>query len=256
MERAILLVFVSETKICPCYDALKKKYITFYTSEKEEFLTKVKSEDIDAAVVCLTAKGGNINKIFKPSDLVTKLPVLLCSDKITHEHVNLATKYGVNKFITFDMNYNELNEIITESISMGRVKEYLKSLILNKVEYSSYSGKFIDIIIESFPNRLHEKDIARQLNISERYLQKMCMTCFNRGYNRLQRRLRVYIALRLMYNTSLDNNEISLHLNYSENSSMSRDFEKELNCSLNEARKLLEIYRPKDLIINSMYLSS
>lgn len=254
MEKHNLLVFTEDLSHCKCCDSLEKEYVIFYTLKKEEFLENLKQENVDACIICFASSKIKINEVFDKSDLSTKLPVLMYSDKINSEYIDLAVKYGVNRFVTYNMCLNELNKIITESISLGRVKAYLKSLILNKLEFSSYSGKFINIIIKFFPKRLHENEIAKQLNISVRYLQKMCMKCFNRGYNQLLRRIRVYNALRLMDNTGLNNYEIRFHLKYSECSSMSRDFEKELNCSLNEARKFLITYHPKDIMLNSLYL--
>lgn len=178
MEKYSLIVFAKDLDLCKCYNTLEKEYIIFNTSQKEEFLEDVKQENVDACIICFASSSLKINEEFNKSDFKTKLPVLICSDKINHEYVDLAVKYGVNRFITFNMDIIELNKIIIESISLGRVKAYLKSLISNKVEFSSYSSKFINIIIESFPKRPHENDVAKRLNISVRYLQKMCKSCF------------------------------------------------------------------------------
>lgn len=147
------------------------------------------------------------------------------------------------------MRYLEKNEVIFASLD--RVKFYLESLIINKIEYSSYSDKLIDIIIGTFPKRTNENDISKELNISARYLQKICKECFNRNFNRLLRRIRVYIALCLMDKTSFEDKEISLNLDYSEVSSMRRDFMKELRYSPDEARELLKTKIPKELMFSS-----
>jgi AraC-like DNA-binding protein len=51
--------------------------------------------------------------------------------------------------------------------------------------------------------------------------------------------------------TSLDNTEIALHLNYSEESSLARDFRKEFGFSPNEARQLLAKQTPRELLLKN-----
>ncbi len=62
-------------------------------------------------------------------------------------------------------------------------------------------------------------------------------------------RLRVYQALRMMQGTTFDNAEIAMHLNYSEASSLARDFRKELGYGLTIARRRLFENKPEDLLL-------
>ncbi len=62
------------------------------------------------------------------------------------------------------------------------------------------------------------------------------------------RRIWVYQALNLMQNTNLDNTEISLQLNYSDENSLARIFRKELGFTPSEARQRLTKQTPEELL--------
>ncbi len=53
----------------------------------------------------------------------------------------------------------------------------------------------------------------------------------------------------MMKHTNLDNTEIALQLNYSEETSMARDFRKEIGLSPTEARKRLTSQSPVELFL-------
>ena len=107
----------------------------------------------------------------------------------------------------------------------------------------------MDEIIYTFPQRLTENDLANRLGISRSSLQKHWRKIFSQPYARLQRRIRVYQALRLMQHRKFDNTDIALHLNYSEESSMARDFHKELGYNPSEARRRLATHSPEQLML-------
>lgn len=90
--------------------------------------------------------------------------------------------------------------------------------------------------------------MAAQLGISVRTLQKHCRDAFGKTYTRLLRRIWIYQALRLMQQTKFDNTEIALHLNYTEETNLARDFHKELGYNPSEARRLLLRYSPEELL--------
>ena len=105
-----------------------------------------------------------------------------------------------------------------------------------------------DIIIHAFPHRLQENDMARQLGVSRSWLHKLCQRAFGITYTQLLRRIWIYQALNMMRDSNLDNTEIALRLNYSEESSMARDFRKELGCSPSEARLRLTTQSPEEIL--------
>ncbi len=53
----------------------------------------------------------------------------------------------------------------------------------------------------------------------------------------------------MMQHTNLDNTEIALQLNYSEESNLARDFRSELGYSPTEARRRLIQHTPEELLI-------
>ncbi len=129
-----------------------------------------------------------------------------------------------------------------------RLKEFLASSHAGSFAVSPHMRKMIDEIIHAFPHRLHESEMARRLGISRSWIQKLCRQAFGLTFTRLIRRIWVHQALRLMQHTNLDNVEIAEQLNYSEESSLARDFRKELGYSPTEARKRLAEQSPEALL--------
>ena len=99
----------------------------------------------------------------------------------------------------------------------------------------------------AFPQRLGENELAQRLGLSVSWLQKLCRRAFNSNLVGLFRRIRVYQALRMMKYTRLDNTEIALQLNYTEETSMARDFRKVLRLNPKEARNRLTTHSPENL---------
>ena len=90
--------------------------------------------------------------------------------------------------------------------------------------------------------------MSRQLRVSPNWLYKLCRQAFGMSYTKLLRRIWIYQALQMMRDSKLDNTEIALYLNYSEESSMARDFRKELGCSTTEARLHLTRQSPEEIL--------
>lgn len=112
---------------------------------------------------------------------------------------------------------NEIEQSIQEAIAHGDLKEYFAKrwpVPPGREAQSPYTRKLVDEIVHAFPRRLKTTDMAERLGRSPRWLQKLCRHAFGLTYVHLLRRLWVYQALRLMQQTSFDNGEIALHLNY------------------------------------------
>jgi AraC-like DNA-binding protein len=121
-------------------------------------------------------------------------------------------------------------------------------------EKGASSHKILNAIARAFPHRISERELSRQLGLSERWLRTLSRQAFNNTFGQLMRRIWVHQALRMMEHTDLDNTEIALHLNYSEESSMARDFRKELGFGCAEARKRLLNSTPLELIKQAFLL--
>ncbi len=155
---------------------------------------------------------------------------------------------GVNRFLCCEWDKTRIVTTILEAIRRGGIKEFLETAHPGSLTISPHLRKMADEIVHAFPNRLTENEVAQRLGISRSWLQKFCRSAFKLSFHRLLRRVWVYQALRLMQYTNLDNAEIAMQLNYSEESSMARDFRKELHCSPNAARKTLTSHTPKELL--------
>lgn len=83
---------------------------------------------------------------------------------------------------------------------------------------SPHVRRMITEIIQIFPNRISETEMAERLGMRQSWLQKICRKTFSISFQRLRRFIRLYKALRMMKHTNLDNTEIALQLNYSDES--------------------------------------
>ncbi|NIR69107.1 helix-turn-helix domain-containing protein [candidate division KSB1 bacterium] len=91
--------------------------------------------------------------------------------------------------------------------------------------------------------------MAQTLGISPRWLRTVCRRAFGKSFTQLMRQIRVYQALCFMKHTTLDNWDIAMQLNYSEESNMARDFRKELGYCPSEARIRLSEITPQELLL-------
>ncbi len=174
------------------------------------------------------------------------LPVLTCTKTLDSDFIRLAVRHGADRFLLCNMETEKIRAILFEAIQGGGLREFLQSSCQSTV--SPHVRKMIETIIHAFPYRLHESEMAQRLGISRSWVQKLCRQASGLAFTRLMRRLWVYQALRLMQRTTLDNVEIALQLHYSEESSLARDFRKELGYNPTEARKRLAEQSPEALL--------
>jgi AraC-like DNA-binding protein len=146
------------------------------------------------------------------------------------------------------MGVEKVKGIIIDAIRNHGLKEFLNGYFLNGNDISPYICKLIDEIVYNFPHRLNVTESANRLGIDRGWLCKLCKQTCGKSPTSLLRTIWVYQALRMMQHTNLDNLDIALHLNYTERSSMARDFHKELGCSPSEARVLLTNHSPEELL--------
>ncbi|MDZ7288802.1 MAG: AraC family transcriptional regulator [candidate division KSB1 bacterium] len=202
----------------------------------------------DVAVVCFCSARGNMEELLRLAAITGPLPTLTCSKTVNLDFVRLAIQKGVDRFLSCNMEAQKIKDIVFEAIRRGGLKEYLQSYYPGGHVTSPHVNKMINEIVHVFPHRLKESEMAQRLRISRSWLQKLCRRVFGNSYTRLTRHLWVYQALRMMQHTTLDNGEIALQLNYSEESNMARDFRKALGYSPTEARMLLAKQNPEELL--------
>ncbi len=112
----------------------------------------------------------------------------------------------------------------------------------------------IKILSENYPknSNITESKIAEELDVTCRWIQKICAASFRITFTRLKRILRIYAALILMSETSLDILSIAVDLRYSDSTNLARDFKLELNFSPTETRLLLKKAKP-DRVFKSLW---
>lgn len=246
-----LILYSQEHDDCTCYKNLfNHQFESVITDSEDKFLDQVRSTSADAAVVCFcSAREKDAEEFLRLESLAGPLPSLTCSEEINPDFVRRMTQRGFQRFLSCRMDVQKIRDIIFETIKRGGLKEFLETCCPGSLSASPHVRKMIDEIIQTFPNRINESEMARKLGISQSWLQKICRQAFGKSFPRVMRRIWIHQALRMMQHTNLDNTEIALQLNYSEESSMARDFRKELSYNPTQARQLLADHTPEELLL-------
>jgi AraC-like DNA-binding protein len=219
------------------------------TNIEKKFLNHLNNVQIDVVIICFySANVQDVERLLSLDALTGPIPVLTCSKDLNPEFIRIAAQRGISHFIVSDMGVEKVKSIIIDAIRNHGLKEFLNKYFLNGNDLSPYICKLIDEIVYNFPHRLNVTESANKLGIDRGWLCKLCKQNCGKSPTSLLRAIWVYQALRMMQRTNLDNLDIALHLNYSEESSMARDFHKELGCNPSEARVLLTNHSPEDLL--------
>lgn len=247
MLRPKIVLFSPDLRRCSCYHGIFQAGFEVYSIEtQKEFIKTAKDGSADAAVVCFcSVTEQEVDNLLPLLSHAAHWPLLTCTKKFDLNFIRLAVQHGADRFLFCTMEAEKIREIIAETIRRGGLMEFIRS---SQRSTSPHVRKMIDEVIRAFPHRLHENEMAERLGISRSWLQKLCRQVFGVTFVRLMRRLWIYQALRLMQRTTLDNAEIALQLNYSEESSLARDFRKELGYNPTEARQRLVEQSPEALL--------
>lgn len=250
MSRRKLILYSPALACCTCYEQIfNEDFDTFATDIAEEFVKRIHQEEPDAAVVCFcSTREADAGELLQLDALAGPLPVLTCSKALTLEFVSAAAQQGANRFLRCEWKQERIEATILEAIQRGGVKEFLEAGYPGSLGSSPHVRKMVDEIVHAFPHRMNQDQIAERLGISLRWLQKLCREAFGITYSHLMRCIWLHQALRMMKYTSLDNIEIAMQLGYSEESSLARDFHKELGYSPTEARRRLTHHTPQQLL--------
>ena len=143
----------------------------------------------------------------------------------------------------------KIRDIIHNAIRDDGLKQYLQSRWSGSPALSLHIGKLIDEIVHVFPHRMQVREFAERLGIDRGWLHKLCTQAFGKPPTALLRHVWIHQALRMMQHTNLDNTDIAFQLCYSEESSMARDFHKELGYGPTEARQRLTRQTPEELLL-------
>lgn len=253
MSKPKIVVFSPEISDCPCWERL---FCTEFRAEafhsETDFIKRAREETTDAAIICLcSAQESKIDNLVHLETLSGTKPILTCSKNLNPDFIKEAAVKGVNRFLLCTMEKEAIQDIILEAMKHGGLRELLEFYYGEKLASSPHINKLVDQIIQLFPHRPSANMIAKRLDISRSWLHRLCREAFGKSFSSFIRQIWVYQALRMMKYTPLDNTEIALHLNYSEESSLARDFRKELGCSPTKARQLLAQKMPKELLVKN-----
>lgn len=219
-----LSVYISEEEfINSVKKTLSQNFSLSFFTDKNRFLKSIKEDNVDAGIIYFKVLLKEIRN-FSSDELSIELPIFSYSENIDADFVNSAARIGINRFITVDMDKEKVLSLINETVNIKNVSNFINSLIAEKDKNKKYLGDLIDIVVNSLPYRMDEDEVSSKLQISKRWLQKICMTSFNITYTKLLRKIWIYSALRLFYYTKLDNNEVYLQLNYRDYSNFLRAF--------------------------------
>lgn len=250
MPKPKIVLFSPAISACSCWkDLFNTEFETEPVHSEGKFIKKLRKESIDAAIICLcSAHESEANQLGRLETLSGPVPVLTCSKSLNPGFIKKAALKGVSRFLVCTMEKETIQEIIAEAILHGGIKEFLETCYPGSFSLSPHIPKMIEEIIDAFPHRMSEAEISGRLGISQSWLQKLCRQAFDQSFSQLMRRIRVHQALRLMRHTNLDNTEIALFLDYSEESNIARDFRKELGYSPTRARQHLVEQTPEELL--------
>ncbi|NIV92460.1 helix-turn-helix domain-containing protein [candidate division KSB1 bacterium] len=250
MSKSKLILYSQQLDKCTCYKRiLKDEFETNAEHIEKEFLAKTKLGCADVAVICLcSAKMRDTDKLLRLAADTSFTPVLTCSESLDPDFIKLAALHGVDGFLCGNMNKEKIRDLIQSEARFGRLRGVLAAWCKENLSCSPNVRKFIIQIIEVFPQRLTEQQMAKRLAVSKRSIQKLCQEAFGIKFTRLMRRVRVHQALRLMKYTDLDNTDIAVQLNYSDETSMARDFRQELGYNPTQARRRLTAQAPEELL--------
>lgn len=236
-----LLLYTPAVNNCKCFRELIRNDfdIMHHSSEKSfrENLIKLKS---DAGIVCLKDAGEKeIDEFLRIEPYAGNIPLVCCTSEFNADFATKAAGKGISKFLSSELKTENIITIINDAIKEKHLNNFLEKKFPGCFDKSLYAKKIINKIIEKFPQRLTEENIAKEISLSARWMYQQCKNSFGITYKNLLRIIWVYQAVRLIKKTDFDNSYIAMQLNYKELSSMDRDFRKVLNLSPNEVRKKL-----------------
>lgn len=251
MSNVKIVIFAARLCRHSCFlQNLQEEFDTTIAHNESEFVSKIRREEACAGVVCFCSA------IEKDAEMVVRLdavaglvPVLSCSKTSSAEFVRAAMRNGFDRFLDCNMDKERISALVHKAIRRGCLRRFLESSSQTDFPSSPKVHRIIQEITHRFPHWPTEKELAEKLEISQRWLQKLCREAFGVTYSRLKRRICVHQALRMMKHSALENTEIAIQLNYSEESNLARDFRKELGYSPSEARRKLTVRSPEELLI-------
>jgi len=249
MKKFKTLIFVHDKASCRrLYQIFNHDFNLTVADTKDEFLHKAVNDDIDIGILCYCyANEQDLNSAIGLKEQANHLPIIICSKIPNPDFISWGAKRGLDHFILCDMPRDKIKSRIQTVLTNDGLLAFIKNHVKPDV-HSPYTQKIITEILHRLPKQLKISELAKLLGISSRWTQSLFRKIFGMTYTELMRRTYVYQALNMMKHTHLDNTEIALKLNYSDENSLYRIFQKELGYSPTKARQKLLHHKPDDLL--------
>lgn len=250
MFKRKVIWYSTELANCPhYYTILASEYEIITAQTVNEFLKNLQHKEADAAILCFCFPSvEDINKLLYSGAKAGPVPVIACSKFFNCEFVRRAALGGIERFLVCGNEIENINEILSETIRGFGLRCYIKSQWPGCLNCSPHINHLIDEIIHAFPQPKSTEEYAKSIGIDRCWLHKICKQAFGLPFTSFLRNIRVHEAICMMQHTDLPNVDIAFYLKYSEESSMARDFRKELGFCPGEARKRLNGKSPEGLL--------
>ena len=118
MSKRKLILFSPELPNCPGHNKIFiDEYEISIASTGEGFFANVQNVPADVAVVCFcSAREEDVVDVLRLEALAGPMPVLTCSKILSPEFIRKAAQRGAARFITCDMEADEIRDIIHDAI--------------------------------------------------------------------------------------------------------------------------------------------
>jgi len=250
MTQPKVIAYSNELPHCNRFKEIFADFEILSSDSEKDFLEKIRSLPVGAAVICFcSSKDKEAEKLARLNALTGPIPLFACLISSDNDFIFHAGQAGIENFLVCTGNVEKIQARVHQAILKGGLKRFLEHKHHGCLASSFYIRKMIDIIVENFPKRVKEEDMAKCLHLSRQWLESLIIKAFGINYSRLIRSIWINQALIMMKNTSYNNSDIAMQLNYSEEWHMARDFKKELGYSPNKIRRLLVSGKePEDLL--------
>jgi len=218
------------------------------THKKEDFFAQTKESNVDIGIICCCYAAEKELKILSEiKENVAHLPLVICSKIPNPDFISKGVKQGFDHFILCNMSHGKIRSRLKSVILEDGLRVFINSHINPEIT-SPYTERIVTEFLNMLPGRVKISEIAKSLGLSTRWTQSLLKEIFGMTYSKLTRRIFIYQALQLMKSTNLDNTEIAMKLEYSDENSLFRLFSKELGYSPTKAREYIHNTNPQTLL--------
>lgn len=245
------LIYARNVVCSRLHKLYSRDFIILAARTESEFLRLARDKEVDVAILCFCfADTGRIGELVRLKERISHLPIVISCRFPDPDFIRLAAQKNLDHFVSCQMPGNRIRRKIQDAIEANGMRAFLESQVCAEAP-TTEAYTIIGEIQHILPRRPELSSIAQALDLSVRRVQTLFQDQFGCTFSRLTRRILIFRALNLMKHSRLDQTEIALELGYSEHSSLSRIFRKELGYPPSAARNYLDRYDPAHLLKRS-----